>query len=426
MPAISDAAPATADTAADGAGPPAPRGRLARLGVAARHAAPAIYLYVLLRTVSLQVMHVLASHAAVRDPDRQVYPDGTIGNQWRGFTSIMDALVSWDGRWYAKIAGGGLGGPVGAVDPDGVPYEMRLVFFPLYPWVARPLTFLPGVSAATALLIVSLVSAIAAAWGLYAIGRHVRDHKTGIMLAALWAVVPAAMTQNGAYTESLFTALAAWALYAVLKERWLIAGTLACAAGLSRPTAAVLIGVVGLAALVAAFSRRGGWRPYAAMVLAPAGLLAYLAFAASRLGGYERYFSIHENTFGARWDWFENTWNMSTDILIGVDDDNSAKPIRVLSLLFLAGFVLLLALLVSRAPWQLTLFAAVMLIMATGSRTHMSMVGRHLLPAFPVLLVPAYLLARLRTRDATVVLGALALLSGWYGGWLPFISGQAI
>ena len=25
-----------------------------------------------------------------------------------------------------------------------------------------------------------------------------------------------------------------------------------------------------------------------------------------------------------------------------------------------------------------------------------------------------------------VLLGALALISGWYAGWLPFISGQAI
>jgi hypothetical protein len=83
-------------------------------------------------------------------------------------------------------------------------------------------------------------------------------------------------------------------------------------------------------------------------------------------------------------------------------------------------------LLVPRAPWQLTVFAAAMLVLATLSHTHMSMAGRHLLPAFPVLLVPAILLARLSNRDLGIVLGAIALLSGWYGGWLPFISGQAI
>ncbi|BCJ47088.1 membrane protein [Actinoplanes ianthinogenes] len=391
-----------------------------------RLVAPAVGLYLMLRMFSLEVMYVLAGYAHARSPGRQVYPDGSINNQWRGFTSFADALVSWDGQWYIKIAGSGLGGPVGALDPDGVPYELRLAFFPLYPWLARPLTYLPFVTPVAACLIVSFLSAVAAAAGLYLIGRRLHGHRAGLMLAALWAVVPAAMTQNGAYTESLFTALAVWALYAVLTERWLLAGTLAAIGGLSRPTAVALIGTVGLAALVAAVSRRGGWRPYAAMLLAPLGLLAYFAFASARLGGFTKYTEIHHNTFGARWDNGENTWGMVSDILIGVDDDNAAKPIRVLSLVILAGFIVLLLLLVRRAPWQLTVFAAAMLVMATGTSTHISMIGRHLLPAFPVLLVPAVLLARATTRDRIVVLGALALLSGWYAGWLPFISGQAI
>ncbi|MEU8662503.1 glycosyltransferase family 39 protein [Actinoplanes philippinensis] len=378
-----------------------------------------------MRLISLEVMYVLAKHAYALDPGRQVFPDGTINNQWRGFTSMWDALISWDGRWYTKIAGSGLGGPIGAVDEDGVPYELRLAFFPLYPFLARPLTYL-SIEPATACLIVSFVSAIAAAWGLYAIGRHVRDHRVGLMLVAVWAVAPAAMTQNGAFTESLFTALAAWALYAVLKERWLIAGLLAGLSGLSRPTATALIGTVALAALVAVIQRRGGWRPYAAIALAPAGLLAYFAFASARLGSFEKYTSIHDNTFGARFDWGENTWNMSTDILIGVDGDNADKPIRVLSLIMLVAFVVMFVLLVPRAPWQLTVFAAAMLALATLSHTHMSMAGRHLLPTFPVLLVPAFLLARMSNRDLGIVLGVIALLSGWYAGWLPFISGQAI
>jgi hypothetical protein len=405
---------------------PSPAGRFGRLRAAASAAAPAIGLYLMARVLSLEVMYVLAAHAHARDPGREVYPDGTINNQWRGFTSILDALVSWDGRWYAKIAGSGLGGPVGAVDADGVPYELRLMFFPLYPWLARPLTFLPFVTPATACLIVSFVAAVAAAWGLYAIGRHVHGHRAGILLALLWAVAPAAMTENGAYTESLFTALAAWALYAVLRERWLLAGLLAAAGGLSRPTSAALIGTVGLAALVAAISRRGGWRPYAAMVLAPAGLIAYVAFAAGRLGSVSRYFEIHENTFGAQWDYGKSAWKTVTDIMIGVDDDHASKPIRILSVLILAGFIVLLALLAGRGPWPLTVFAAATLILSVGSHAHISMVARHLLPAFPVLLVPAVALARVPIRDLVIVLAALALLSGWYAGWLPFISGQAI
>lgn len=400
-------------------------GRLTRFQAAFRLAAPAIGLYLALRLISLQVMAVLATSSHGRDPGRQVYWDGSHA-RWRGSTSLMDALVSWDARWYALLAGSGTGGPVGAVDANGVPYELRMMFFPLYPALARPLTVVPFVSPATACLIVSLVAAVAAAWGIFAVGRKLHGDRFGIMLAALWAVVPSAMTQNGAFTESLFTAFAAWALYAVLDEHWLTAGLLAGLSGLTRPTAAALIGTVGLAALVAALRRRGGWRPYAAMLLAPAGMAAYLAYASAKLGGIGRYFEIHHNTFGAYFDYGVSTWDVVTGILVGVGDD-AGQPMRVMSVLFLAGFLVLMVLaVVNRAPWPLVVFAAAMLVLAVGSRAHISMIGRHMLPAFPLLLVPALVMARASTRNVTVVLGALALTSGWYAGWLPFISGQAI
>jgi Dolichyl-phosphate-mannose-protein mannosyltransferase len=404
---------------------PAPAGPLSRLRDSARLAAPAIGLYLVLRLVSLEVMAVLANTALPRSAGRQVYWDGSHA-MWRGWTSPVDPLLSWDARWYILLAGSGTGGPLGAVDANGVPYEMRLMFFPLYPALARPLTFLPFVSPAAACLIVSLAAAVAAAWGIFAIGRKLHGNRFGIMLVALWAVVPAALTQNGAFTESLFTAIAAWALLAVLNERWLTAGLLAGLSGLSRPTAAALIAAVGLAALVAAVQRRGGWRPYAAMLLAPAGLIGYLAYASARLGGLDRYFEIHRETFGAHFDYGVSTWNVVKGIVIGVGDD-AAQPIRVLSVVFLFGFLLLLVLAaVNRTPWPLLVFAVATLVLAVGSRAHISMIGRHLLPVFPVLLVPAAVLARAAPRNAALVLGTLALTSGWYAGWLPFISGQAI
>ena len=322
--------PAEPPTAAPAAGP------LARLRASARLAAPAIGLYLLLRLVSLEVMATLANSALAKDPARQVYWDGSHA-MWRGWVSPIDPLLSWDARWYILLAGSGTGGPPGAVDPNGVPYELRLMFFPLYPALARPLTFLPFVSPTAASLVVSLIAAVAAAWGIFAIGRKLHGDRFGVMLVALWAVVPAALTQNGAFSESLFTALAAWALLAVLNERWLTAGLLAGLSGLSRPTAAALILAVGLAALVAAIQRRGGWRPYAAMLLAPAGLLGYLAYASAKLGGVGEYFKIHRETFGAFFDFGKSHWEVVKGIVIGIGDD-AAQPIRVLSVLFLLGF----------------------------------------------------------------------------------------
>src|SRR4029453_11972485 len=96
--------------------------------------------------------------------------------------------------------------------------------------------------------------------------------------------LPHAIVENMAYTEGLFTALAVWSLLAVLRAQWLTAGTLCLLAGLTRPTAVGLIAAVGLAALVAAVGRRDGWRPWAAMALAPLGYVGYLVWVGIRLG----------------------------------------------------------------------------------------------------------------------------------------------
>lgn len=179
--------------------PSSVQGVRASLWAAARLAAPAIGLYLVLRVVSLEVTALLANAARDRDPGRQVFWDGS-HDKWRGFSSMLDALLAWDGRWYVLLADEGVRGPMGAVDANGVPYHLRVMFSPLYPWLARPLTVLPFISPVTACLIVSFGSAVAAAWGLFVIGRRLRDDRFGVLLAGLWAVVPAAFTENGAFT----------------------------------------------------------------------------------------------------------------------------------------------------------------------------------------------------------------------------------
>src|SRR5205814_4719485 len=92
-------------------------------------------------------------------------------------------------------------------------------------------------------------------------------------------------------------------------------------------------------------------------------------------------------------------WEVVKSVLIGIGD-NAAVPICVMSVLFLIGFVVFLFLAITnRAPWQLTMFAVATLALAVGSRAHISMIGRHLLPAFPVLFVPAAMLTRASLRN---------------------------
>ena len=93
----------------------------------------------------------------------------------------------------------------------------------------------PG-SRATVGLLLAVGFSFVAAWGVFAVGDRLYGRRVGTLLTVLWGVLPVAMVQWMGYTESMFTALAAWALYAVLTGRWLWAASLASLAGLTRPT----------------------------------------------------------------------------------------------------------------------------------------------------------------------------------------------
>lgn len=151
-----------------------------------------------------------------------------------------------------------------------------------------------------------------------------------------------------------------------------------------------------------------------------------MGYAGSKVGGISKYFEVHSNTFGAWWDYGESTTKLVWDVMLGNSED-ATKPIRVLNVLVLFGFILLMVMLIAnKAPWVLSVFAVATFVLSVGSHAHISMMSRHLLPAFTVLLVPALAMSRMSNRNAAILLVTLGILSGWYAGWLPFISGQAI
>jgi hypothetical protein len=387
-------------------------------------ALPAIAAYLLLRVISLSVLAVLASAGARREPDRLVYWDGST-DRWRGARSVLDVLLAWDGRWYLKLTEDGYTDYTSGVDEYGIPYLHRLAFFPLYPALSRLLTWLPGVNATAACLIVSLLSSIAAAWALFRIGELLRGRRFGIVLAALWAVVPVCMSENGAFTESLFTALSAWALYAVLTRRWIVAGAITAVAGLTRPTALALVVTVGLAAVITAARRCDGWRPWLAAALAPLGYLGYVVFAGARLGGPTGFFDLQRDSWDSWFDFGSSSMDVLAEIVWGTEPYNAQIFIFTALVVLAIGVSITLAPM-HRTPWALVVFAAVVFIGSLGSHAHISSMGRHLVPAFPALVVPAIALHRARTATVVSVLVTLAVASGWYGGWLPFASGHAI
>ncbi|MFI8769896.1 glycosyltransferase family 39 protein [Streptomyces sp. NPDC053792] len=318
----------------------------------------------------------------------------------------------WDSVWYVRIAEHGYGYeatlPNGDVHPD-------LAFFPLLPALERGLSAVLPVDAATAGLCVSWTAGVVAAWGIFKCGEQAFGARAGVLLAVLWGVYPTAFVQSMAYTETLFTALAAWSLYAVLRGRWILAGVLCAAAGLTRPTAAALIAALGITALVALVrDRRLPWSTVAGVLVAPLGWLAYVAYVGVREGGATAYFDV------------QAAWGNSIDGGVALALFIAGLPwpaaLGLCAALGLLGWLVALCVR-QRQPLPVLVYTIGVVFVSLVGAAYFGSRPRLMMPAFGLLLPPAVALARVGTRTAVPVLAGLALASAVYGAFTLLGSG---
>ncbi|WP_236648125.1 MULTISPECIES: glycosyltransferase family 39 protein [Micromonospora] len=361
-------------------------------------AAQAVALYALLRLSGLIILALFA-HRAGAD-----------------FWSLLHSR--FDGIWYVQIANDGYdAGLANNHHPESRSTLPNLPFFPLYPGLIAAVAAVTPFSTQVAALIVSWLAGLAAAWGIYAVGAHLGSRRVGLLLVGLWAVLPHAIVQNMAYTETIFTALVAWTLYALLRRQWVAAGLLCLVAGLARPTATTLAAAVGVTALVAIVRRQDGWRPWAAAALSPLGYLGYLAWIGHRLGRADGYFHMQETAWKIGFDGGVSTVNTLMEVL--------TEPSRLapyMSTLLLGMAVVLIALLVlHRYPLPLVIYSIAFFLISVGTENYYWAKGRYLVPAFTLLLPIAMGLAKARRSTVLTVFAFLVLVSGWYGTYLSLV-----
>lgn len=327
----------------------------------------------------------------------------------------------WDSLWYTRVAELGYGYEVRLPNGD---VHSNLAFFPLLPWLERAFAAVTPLSHADAGLLVSALASLAAAWGIFAVADHVYGSRAGICAVLLWAVLPVGIVQSMAYSESLFTALAAWSLYAVLTGRWLTAGLLASLAGLTRPVGAAVVAAVWVAAIASFVRERSvpertgapGWRRALAMLIAPLGAAGYVLWVGRHTGkGPLGYLDVQ-----AGW---RNGFDGGYAFARFVADKVTSFPSALAGLALIVGVGMLVWLYVicvrQRQPLPLLVYAGVVTLLALCASSYFGSKPRLLLPAFPLLLPPALALARLRTSRSAWVLGGVAVASAAYGAfWL--------
>lgn len=389
-----------------------------RMRVAAVRYGPVLLTYGVLKLAGFAVfMYLLDSAGDFRKKNPR----------FGGGEHAWDVLASWDGWWYQQIAEHGydpalepVPGAKGLITLEG----NSAAFFPLYPTLMRLVSECTGLGLYGAGMTVSVVASFVAALGVYAVVKRLGGgHRAGLVAAGLWAVWPGSGTEWSGYSESLYTALAAWACHAVMSRRWLTAGLLTCAAGLCRPTAAALIAALGVAALLSLRRRADGVvRPLAAVAIAPLGLFGYLAWVNYRMGDINGYSKLQDGAWAHKFDWGVHTFNVLTSLPVGHFDYLFARAFEdVIGVcVVLAVPALTVLLLRLRPPAVLVVYPVLSYLMVMTTQQIFGNVSRYLLPLFPLFVPLALAMSRLGWPSLVTVLGTAALASGSYAGYVLF------
>lgn len=327
----------------------------------------------------------------------------------RGHRSVLSLLTGFDGAYYIDIAVHGYDhGPT-----DGDP-RSSLAFHPLLPWLIRA-AHTVGIPATPAALAIAAAAGVAAAAVLYHLGRAVSGPRAGMLTVVLWAVLPHAVVQSMAYTETMFTLAAAGTMLLLMRHRWVWAGVVCGVSGLIRPTATALVGTVAVLALMALVRRQHGFGPLIAAALAPAGLLGYWAWVAARVQRVDGWFWVQATGWHTHFDGGQATVGQVVASLMG----RQPMGYVVTSVVVVAaGVATVWAVADRRIPVPVRVYALLMFVMVAGAAGSYHSKGRLLIPAVVMLLPAAAALAAARPRTAVIIVVAAATASHVYGAYL--------
>ncbi|MEE4544523.1 hypothetical protein V2S66_21405 [Streptomyces sp. V4-01] len=399
-------APHAAQAAGAAGTPGGARAHVRAVGAGWRRARAAVTVFVVARLAGIAAVALVAHH-------RGKHPRDVLG-------------LAWDGLWYHRIADWGYGTFIPSWKSPDLRYS-DLAFFPLYPTTVHAVdAVLPAGSVVCALL-VAWLSAVLAAWGVFAVADLCYGRRTATALVLLWALLPYSVVLTMAYTEPMMCALAAWALYATLTRRWAAAAALSVLAGLARPNAVAVAAAVCAAVLADGWQRRRQGRPqdrraWLAAAASPLGWCAYVVWAGLHsaapgsgepAGGPLGYFRV-QHRWGSDFDF--GHWALGYVRHMALTTDSLTA---YLTAALCCGAVLLLVLAaLDRMPLPLLAYSAVLVVIALGGTDFFSSKPRFLLPAFPLLAPCAVTLSRARPRAAAVAVVALAGISLGYGAYV--------
>ncbi|MDP9412201.1 MAG: glycosyltransferase family 39 protein [Actinomycetota bacterium] len=342
-----------------------------------------------------------------------------------GPSGFLSYWAHWDGAWYSQIATEGYG----ERSPEST------AFFPLYPVLLRFGSALPGGPALWGVLISLLCTALALFF-VYRIAERLFDARAARAATLALAFFPTAFFLNAVYTEALFLALTAGAVWAAgVRRDLLLAGVFGALAAATRN-----VGVLLMIPLLFEWMRQRrefGRRGLLGVALVPMGLAGYALFLWMRFGEpllfarqqrayWEREPTSPLTTAGDAWRSAgegmkyvldPSTLFLSTSATPALDASNAFNLafLAVFLVVMVAGFVVL--------PPGLSLYTFLIVllpVLTPAPRFPLMSMPRFVLGAFPVFLVLGYLLSRSRPTLVLWLLlgsGAGVALTALFTSW---------
>ncbi|WP_211253441.1 hypothetical protein [Knoellia subterranea] len=256
-----------------------------------------LIVYVASRLVALGALWIAATW--FQNPAGVGHLDPTVG----------DLIGLWDGEWYETVATQGYPVPLPADPVTGRLTYSAWAFYPLFPFLVRPLMALgiPFTVGAVGLNVVLGGVAALLVWALFRHGLHAEPQpgrqRLALVAACLWCFYPATGVMLKPYTEPLAVVLVAASLLYLMRRRYAVVALLALPLGLTRGVAAAM----GCAALIhlvvrvredraAGVAPLRGQRLSAAVMLVVTGLsgIAWPVFAGVVSGIPTAFFQVQE------------------------------------------------------------------------------------------------------------------------------------
>jgi hypothetical protein len=346
---------------------------------------------------------------------------------------LLAPAARYDSVWYLGIA------------QHGYFTDQARAFFPLYPLVIRAVDTVIDQP-----LIVGLAISLACFTGslvlLYRLASLDIGPRAAELTVWLMALFPMSLFFSAVYTESIFTLLSIWSIYAARRERWLLAGVMAALASAARSDGFVLI--VPLIWIYLWGPRPGvdraaiDWRTPMGLVrrtrpslawlgLAPIGLVAYLVYCAASGAQLTAPFHAASYYWGRSFRGpFSEIWTalgkFPSDVghlisgqhisVFDNDDPLNWTWDNVIDVLWLVPLIGALVACWRRLP-KVYLVYSLLIVLASASNPSplepMMSFARYLMPAFPLFMGAAAVLVD-RPRAKWLTLGASGLLLAFF------------